>query len=104
MTEASTTRPPERRRATRIGVVVSSAMTKSVVVRVERMIKHKLYKRYLRRSAKFMAHDEGNVCKVGDTVEIVSSRPLSARKRWRVRRIVRSAVGVEGPQERTGQA
>ena len=64
----------------------------AVVVRVERIVKHKRYKRYVRRSARFMAHDENGVCKVGDTVEIVESRPLSARKRWRVSRVVRSTA------------
>ena len=83
------------RRATRIGVVTSDKMDKSVVVQVDRTVRHKRYKRYVRRSAKFMAHDEDNRCKVGDTVEIVESRPLSARKRWRVRRVVRSAAAVE---------
>ncbi len=81
-----------RRRVTKIGVVTSDGMDKSVVVRVDRTIKHKLYERYIKRTAKFMAHDENNVCKVGDVVEIVESRPLSARKRWRVRRVVRQAV------------
>ena len=81
-----------RKRVTKIGVVTSDRMDKSVVVRVDRTIKHKLYERYIKRTAKFMAHDENNVCKVGDVVEIVESRPLSARKRWRVRRVVRQAV------------
>jgi small subunit ribosomal protein S17 len=83
----------ERRKAVRTGVVTSNKMDKSVVVRVDRMIKHKMYKRYLRRSAKFMAHDEGNQCQIGDTVEIIESRPLSLRKRWRVMRVVRKAEG-----------
>jgi len=82
-----------RRRASRVGVVTKDKMDKSVVVRVDRTIKHDLYKRYIRRTSRFMAHDENNACRVGDTVEIVESRPLSLRKRWRVRRIVRSAVG-----------
>ena len=81
-------------RATKLGVVTSDRMQKSVVVRVDRTVLHKRYKRYVRRSARFMAHDEQNQCKIGDTVEIVESRPLSARKRWRVRKILRSAVGV----------
>ena len=82
-------------RATRVGVVSSDKMTKSVVVRVDRIVKHQLYKRYVKRSATFMAHDEAETCRVGDTVEIVESRPLSARKRWRVRRIVRQAARVD---------
>jgi small subunit ribosomal protein S17 len=88
--------PARRRRASKIGVVASDKMDKTVVVRVERRILHPVYKRYVKRSSRFMAHDERNTCKVGDTVEIVESRPLSAHKRWRVRRIVRQAVGVEG--------
>ena len=91
MSEATST---ERRRRAVTGVVTSDKMDKSVVVRVQRTVKHKLYKRYIRRSAKYMAHDETNQCRVGDTVEIIESRPLSARKRWRVRRVVRQAVRV----------
>lgn len=79
----------------RIGTVVSSKPDKSVVVKVDRRVKHGLYKRYVKKGNRFMAHDENNRCKVGDTVEIIESRPLSARKRWRVRRIVRSAVIAE---------
>jgi small subunit ribosomal protein S17 len=85
----------ETKKATKIGVVTSDKMSKSVVVRVDRILKHPMYKRYVKRSARFMAHDEENRCKVGDTVEIVESRPLSTRKRWRVQRVVRSAVGAE---------
>ena len=76
------------------GTVVSDAADKTVVVRVERRIKHPLYKKIIRQSKKFMAHDEKYECRVGDTVEIVQSRPLSARKRWRVRSIVRAAARV----------
>ena len=81
-------------RARKIGIVATDKMDKSVVVRVDRTVEHGLYRRYVRRSAKFMAHDERNECKVGDTVEIEETRPLSARKRWRVRRIVRRAGGA----------
>lgn len=87
-----------RRKATKVGVVVSDKMDKSVTVRVDRIVRHKLYARYVRRTSKFMAHDEQNSCRVGDTVEIVESRPLSTRKRWRVRRIVRQASGVDRTQ------
>jgi small subunit ribosomal protein S17 len=83
-----------RRRATKTGVVVSDKADKTVVVRVDRIVRHKLYKRYIRRKTQFMAHDETNDCKVGDTVEIVESRPLSARKRWRVRRVVKRGQGT----------
>ena len=83
------------RHATRVGTVVSDKMDKSVVVRVDRIVQHPRYKRYVRRSNKFMAHDENNACKIGDKVEIVASRPLSQRKRWRVRSILRSAVTAQ---------
>jgi len=84
-----------KRRAGRVGVVTSAKMDKSVVVRIDRTVLHGLYKRYIRRVSHFMAHDENNECRIGDMVEIVESRPLSKRKRWRVRRVVRQAVGVE---------
>jgi small subunit ribosomal protein S17 len=70
------------------GVVVSDKMDKTVVVLVNRMIKHPVYKKYIRRRAKFMAHDEQNSARMGDTVEIIQSRPLSKFKRWRLTRIV----------------
>jgi small subunit ribosomal protein S17 len=64
------------------GVVVSDKMDKSIVVRVERRVRHKAYGKFITRSKKFMAHDETNEFKTGDQVEIIESRPLSARKRW----------------------
>ena len=73
------------------GRVVSDKMDKSVVVKVERQVRHGLYGKALRRSSKFMAHDEANEAKVGDRVAIVEARPLSARKRWVVTRIVERA-------------
>ena len=94
MTESEAVEQPRKPRGTKIGVVASSKMDKSVVVRVDRTVLHSVYKRYVRRSARFMAHDGSGICKVGDTVEIVETRPLSKRKRWRVRRVVRSAVGT----------
>lgn len=66
------------------GIVVSDGMDKSVVVKVERKIKHPLYKKYIRRSKKYMAHDEDNSVKVGDKVSIRETRPLSKRKCWEV--------------------
>jgi small subunit ribosomal protein S17 len=83
-----------RRRASKIGVVVSDKADKTVVVRVDRIVKHDLYKRYVRRKTQFAAHDETNDCRIGDTVEIVESRPLSARKRWRVRRVMKRGQGT----------
>jgi len=73
------------------GVVVSDAMDKTIVVRVERTYMHPLYRRYLKKSKKFTAHDEQNQCNVGDVISIVSCRPLSKRKRWRLREIVKRA-------------
>lgn len=73
------------------GTVVSDKMDKTVVVAVERTVIHRLYHRYAKRTKKFVAHDEKNECNVGDRVEIVSSRPLSRTKRWRVRQILERA-------------
>ena len=74
-----------------IAVVVSNKMQKSVVVAIERQVRHGVYGKTQRRTTKFMAHDEGNTAKVGDKVAIVESRPLSARKRWVVTRVVEHA-------------
>jgi small subunit ribosomal protein S17 len=83
---------PERgRRQVKVGRVVSSKMNKTVVVAVEETMTHRLYHRYMKKTKKFHAHDEENQCNVGDVVEIVSSRPLSKTKRWRVREIVKRA-------------
>ncbi len=71
-------------RKTRIGVVVSDKMNKTAVVAVERLVKHPAYKKYIKRTSKFKAHDEKNECKVGDKVKIMETRPLSKTKRWRV--------------------
>jgi small subunit ribosomal protein S17 len=78
-------------RAQRVGVVTSDKMTKTVVVRVDRLIKHPKYRRYVRRKKQFMAHDELGAG-IGDKVRIVETRPLSARKRWRVVEIVQKAA------------
>jgi len=75
-----------------IGTVVSDKMEKTVVVLVERLVKHPLYHKYIRRQAKFSAHDEGNQCRTGDRVMIIESRPLSRTKRWRVSKIIEKAV------------
>ena len=79
------------RQQVKVGRVVSNKMNKTVVVAVENTVTHRLYHRYLKRTSKFAAHDEPNQCNVGDEVEIVSSRPLSRTKRWRVRRIIKRA-------------
>ncbi len=78
------------RRADTVGIVASDKMEKTIVVRVDRLIKHPKYRRYVRRTSKFMAHDEQGAS-VGDKVRIVETRPLSARKRWRVVEIVQKA-------------
>ena len=71
-------------RKTRVGVVVSDKMNKSVIVEVSRTVQHSLYKKYIRKRSRFMAHDETNDCHVGDRVRIVETRPMSSRKCWRV--------------------
>ena len=79
------------RRTEKVGIVMSDKMQKSVVVRVDRLVKHPVYKRYVRRRSKFMAHNEIEGVTVGDQVRIVETRPLSARKRWRVVEVLRKA-------------
>ena len=87
-------------RKQRTGVVVSDKMDKTVVVRVERTVAHPLYKKVLRRRKKYQAHDETNVCALGDTVLIEECRPLSKHKHWRVLRIVeRHEVAELQPRE-----
>ncbi|HLO04866.1 MAG TPA: 30S ribosomal protein S17 [Symbiobacteriaceae bacterium] len=79
-------------RKTRVGIVTSDKMEKTVVISVETLVEHPLYKKRIKRTTKFKAHDEQNQCKVGDKVKIVETRPLSKDKRWRVVEIVESAV------------
>ncbi|MFZ5811055.1 MAG: 30S ribosomal protein S17 [Thermodesulfobacteriota bacterium] len=74
------------------GVVVSSKSDKTIVVRVETLVQHPLYKKFIRRHKKFMAHDPANECGVGDTVRIIEHRPLSRRKRWHLVQITEKAV------------
>ena len=81
-------RPYRGKRKVRIGRVVSDKMDKTVVVAVTRSFRHPLYGKTIRRTKKYMAHDEHNQCRVGDLVEIVETRPLSRHKRWRVRTIL----------------
>ena len=73
---------------TQIGVVVSDKMDKTVVVKVDRLVKHPVYNKYIKRSAKYKAHDENNSCKTGDRVVMVESRPLSKDKCWKIRQII----------------
>ncbi len=81
-------------RRTLEGTVVSNKMDKTVVVRVERIVKHPMYKKYVRRQSRFMAHDESNACAVGDRVQIVEHRPLSKRKRWLVQSMLVKSTPV----------
>ncbi len=78
-------------RKTRIGLVVSNKMEKSIVVSVERKVKHPIYGKFVKKTAKFMAHDESNTCGIGDTVSIMETRPLSKNKNWRLIQIIEKA-------------
>ncbi|MBC7087042.1 MAG: 30S ribosomal protein S17 [Tissierellales bacterium] len=78
-------------RKVRIGTVVSDKMDKTVVVAIESLVTHPIYKKKIRKTTKFKAHDENNECKVGDKVEIMETRPLSKDKRWRVTEIIEKA-------------
>ncbi len=78
----------------KLGIVVSNKMQKSIVVAVEWQVRHGLYGKTQRRTSKFMVHDEEGAAKIGDTVEIVETRPMSRRKRWALKRIVRQAAQV----------
>lgn len=78
-------------RKIRIGKVVSNKMDKSIVVAVEKRVIHPLYKKFFKRTTKFMAHDEKNECKIGDTVKIMETRPISLKKRWRLVEVLEKA-------------
>lgn len=78
-------------RKTRVGVVTSSKMEKSITVSIERKIQHPIYGKSLKRTKKFVAHDEENTCNEGDTVRIMETRPLSKRKKWRLVEIIERA-------------
>ena len=90
-------------RKVRTGTVVSDKMEKTIVVRVDRMAKHSLYGKPVLRSKKFMAHDENNECRIGDTVTIGETRPLSARKCWELLEIVERAPILGGTEEEADQ-
>jgi small subunit ribosomal protein S17 len=78
-------------KTTKVGLVTSNGADKSVVVRVENLVMHPLYQKFMRTTSKFMAHDEENTCNEGDRVLIEECRPLSKRKRWRVRKVIERA-------------
>jgi small subunit ribosomal protein S17 len=97
MTVAEATEPTTEKRAIRtqkVGKVVSNKMEKTVVVSVDYVKRHPIYHKRIRRTSKFMAHDEQNACKPGDVVRIEEVRPLSRRKRWIVREIIERAIEV----------
>jgi len=81
----------QRNRKTLVGTVVSNKMEKTIVVRIERRKLHPLYKKYITRSKKIKAHDKGNLCRIGDLVKVIESRPLSKEKRWRLLEILEKA-------------
>ena len=94
MNDATTTKDvanDRARRKVRVGVVVSDGMDKTVVVRIDRQVRHPLYGKTVRRSSKLAAHDEQNDAHVGDTVRIAETRPVSKTKRWRVVEVVERA-------------
>ena len=78
-------------RKTRVGVVVSNKMQKTITVAIERRVSHPIYKKYFKKTTKLMAHDEKSECKIGDKIKIMETRPLSLKKRWRLVEIVEKA-------------
>jgi small subunit ribosomal protein S17 len=91
--EATANKESSRRTAAKVGRVVSDAMNKSIVVEVERHVEHARYKRTVKRTSRFMAHDESNTAKTGDRVRIEETRPMSRRKRWILREVLVKAKG-----------
>lgn len=91
-------------RKVRRGVVVSNKMDKTIVVKVERLMKHPLYKKYIKQTKKFYAHDEANDANIGDTVEITETKPLSKNKRWRLSNIVERSIESATEAGKTGGA
>jgi small subunit ribosomal protein S17 len=89
MMETTTTTTVDRNlRKTRVGVVSSNKMDKTITVKVERKIKHPLYGKFLKKTTSFHAHDEKNECSIGDTVKIMEARPMSKTKRWRLVEVI----------------
>ena len=83
-------------RKTKTGIVTSNKMNKTIIVKVERLIKHPIYGKYVKRWTKFWAHDEDNIANIGDKVLIKETRPLSKKKRWRLVSILEGASGIQG--------
>jgi small subunit ribosomal protein S17 len=90
-------------RKTRIGVVTSNKMAKTITVAVERKVKHPMYGKFLKKTTRFHAHDEKNECSIGDTVKIMESRPLSKTKRWRLVEVVEKVPSGSDFSSRFGQ-
>jgi small subunit ribosomal protein S17 len=93
------TEPRPRREVRRTGIVVSDRMAKTIVVRVDRKVLHPVYKKFMRRSSKLVAHDEQRQAKIGDTVELVFTRPLSRTKRWRLERVITAVAAKAAAEE-----
>jgi len=96
----------DKNRKTRVGKVTSNKMQKTVVVQVENLRRHPIYRKVVRQSSRFKAHDENNSCNIGDVVRIVETRPLSRDKRWRVVEIIQKANVVDdikADSEKTSQ-
>ncbi|MDZ4840237.1 MAG: 30S ribosomal protein S17 [Bacteroidota bacterium] len=91
MSEIIETGDERKSRKLIVGKVLSNKMEKSIVVMVERKVKHPIYGKFVKKTSTFMAHDEKNECTIGDTVEIMETRPLSKNKRWRLTQIVEKA-------------
>jgi small subunit ribosomal protein S17 len=81
----------KRNRKTLVGTVVSNKMEKTIVIRIDRRKLHPLYKKYITRTKKIKAHDEGNLCQIGDLVKVIESRPLSKDKRWSLLEVLEKA-------------
>jgi small subunit ribosomal protein S17 len=89
------------RRNIKIGYVVSTKMDKTIVVKVDMLKAHPLYRRTIKRSKKFYAHDEKNSCRVGDVVRIIETRPMSKLKRWNLDEVIQKSTLVQGVEEKT---
>lgn len=87
-------------RAIKVGVVTSNKMDKTVIVKVERLVRHPMYKRSFKKTSTFLAHDETNQCEIGDRVRIIESRPLSRKKRWRVVNVVVKTPTLPAPADK----
>src|SRR2546426_2194894 len=99
MTQQVSTEPKTSRRQQKVGRVVSNKMDKTIVVVVESLKKHRIYKRTYKQTKRFYAHDEKNTCQVGDVVRIEESRPLSRLKRWRMIEIIKRGSGIVPVEE-----